>query len=84
MWIAHLYGVRRIFVRLLGMHQGGIGRSPRLRPEILPMAPGERASYLTVRAAEDEQCWLSAGWCEQAKEMKQRDTLSRSSGVLGA
>jgi hypothetical protein len=58
-WISFLFGLRGIFVRLLGMPLTGIPRSRKQRPETLPMAPGERASFFVVQAAEDERYWIA-------------------------
>lgn len=58
-WMTALYGVRGVLVRLLGMRQSGVPRSPRLTPETLPMTPGQRAGIFTVRAARDDRYWLA-------------------------
>lgn len=59
-WVTALYGVRRVFVRMLGMRQPGIPRSQHLRPEDIPMTPGSAASFFTVRHAEEERVWVVA------------------------
>ena len=59
LWMKSLYVVRSGFVRLLGMRQQGVPQSPRLTAATLPMTPGERASFFTVRAAEDDLFWLA-------------------------
>ncbi|NOK35447.1 DUF2867 domain-containing protein [Corallococcus exercitus] len=57
-WMTALYGVRAVFVRLLGMRQHGLPRPRRLRPEDIPMAPGSPALFFTVRHAEEEHVWV--------------------------
>lgn len=57
-WVSFLYGVRKLFVALLGMRQEGIPSAPRWSPEDVPMHPGETASFFTVRASEEERYWL--------------------------
>ncbi len=57
-WVTALYGVRAVFVRLLGMRQHGLPRPQHLRPEDIPMAPGAAASFFTVRHAEEEHVWV--------------------------
>ncbi|MCY1033654.1 DUF2867 domain-containing protein [Corallococcus sp. BB11-1] len=59
-WMTALYGVRGVFVRLLGMRQHGVPRPQHLRPEDIPMAPGSAASFFTVRHAEEEHVWVVA------------------------
>ncbi|MBE4752795.1 DUF2867 domain-containing protein [Corallococcus sp. ZKHCc1 1396] len=59
-WMTALYGVRGVFVRLLGMRQHGVPRPQHLRPEDIPMAPGSAASFFTVRHAEEERVWVVA------------------------
>jgi hypothetical protein len=59
-WVTALYGVRRVFVRMLGLRQHGIPRSQHLRPEDIPMTPGSAASFFTVRHAEEEHVWVVA------------------------
>src|SRR5689334_7146079 len=58
-WVSLLFGLRGIFVRLLGMPITGIPRSRKLQPETVPMTPGERASFFKVQAAEDERYWIA-------------------------
>ncbi|WP_164007851.1 DUF6463 family protein [Pyxidicoccus trucidator] len=57
-WVTALYGVRAVFVRLLGMRQHGMPRPQRARPEDIPMVPGSAASFFTVRHAEEEHVWV--------------------------
>lgn len=58
-WVTFLFGVRRVFVRLLGMKQAGIPRPPALSAETFPMTPGQRAAFFTVREADEETYWLA-------------------------
>lgn len=57
-WMTALYGVRAVFVRLLGMRQHGVPRPQNLRPEEIPMTPGSAASFFTVRHAEEGHVWV--------------------------
>ncbi|NOK11629.1 DUF6463 family protein [Corallococcus exercitus] len=57
-WMTALYGVRAVFVRLLGMRQHGVPRPQHLRPEDIPMTPGGAALFFTVRHAEEDHVWV--------------------------
>ncbi len=57
-WLKALYGIRWGFVRLLGMTQAGIPPTLNMRPENVPMQPGQKASFFKVEAAEPERYWL--------------------------
>jgi hypothetical protein len=58
-WIVFLYGVRAVFVRLLGMRQpAGPHELPNLRAEDIAMTPGEKATFFTVRHAKEETFWI--------------------------
>jgi hypothetical protein len=59
-WVTALYGVRAVFVRLLGMRQHGMPRPQHLGPENIPMTPGSAAAFFTVRHAEEEHVWVVA------------------------
>ncbi|AKQ64590.1 hypothetical protein A176_001502 [Myxococcus hansupus] len=59
-WVTALYGVRAVFVRLLGMRQQGVPRQVLFRPEDIPMTPGREAGFFTVRHAEEEHVWVVA------------------------
>ncbi|RYZ39623.1 MAG: DUF2867 domain-containing protein [Myxococcaceae bacterium] len=59
-WVKALFGVRAVFVRLLGMRQHRQPRSRRLRPEDVPMTPGSAASFFIVRHAEEGHVWVVA------------------------
>ena len=52
-WVTALYGVRRVFVRLLGMKQGGIPKAPSYTAETLPVTPGEKAGFFAVHRASE-------------------------------
>ena len=43
---------------MIGLRQSGVPRFRPLRPDTLPMTPGQRASLFKVRAAEDERFWI--------------------------
>lgn len=57
-WVTALYGVRAVFVRLLGMRQHGLPRAERVRPEDVSLVPGTAAGFFTVRHAEEERVWV--------------------------
>jgi Protein of unknown function (DUF2867) len=59
-WMTFLYGVRAVFVRLLGMKQGGIPKAVHTTPERVPMQPGAYLSFFKVAAALDNHYWLAA------------------------
>lgn len=58
-WLRALYGIRGLFVRLLGMRQPGIPQGVRIEPEALPMVAGEKAHFFTVTAAEEGRFWVA-------------------------
>ncbi|HZI14694.1 MAG TPA: DUF6463 family protein [Myxococcus sp.] len=58
-WVTALYGVRKVFVRLLGMRQEGMPQPMHLRPEDVPMTPGSAATFFTVRHTEEERVWVA-------------------------
>lgn len=45
-WIKGLYRLRWGFIRLLGMKQNGIPQAVHMRPEDVPMTPGDRKSVV--------------------------------------
>lgn len=53
-WVTFLYGMRWFFVRLLGMKQRGIPRSPGIRPEALSFIRGERLTFFTVEDGQED------------------------------
>ncbi len=57
-WMKFLYGVRWVFVRLLGMTQTGIPTSANMRPEAVPMQPGQRAAFFKLVTAEEDRLWI--------------------------
>src|SRR5687767_585529 len=57
-WVTFLYGVRAVFVRFLGMKQGGIPRMPHLKPEEVPMQPGKPAAFFKVTQAQEDRFWF--------------------------
>ncbi len=57
-WVKALYGVRKVFVRFLGMQQAGIPPAPQITPETVPMTPGQNASSFAVRHAQEDQYWI--------------------------
>ena len=58
-WMTFLYGVRWLFVRLLGMKQEGVPRVRTMRPEEVSLTPGEAAYFFKVTAASPEQYWFA-------------------------
>jgi hypothetical protein len=52
-WVTALYGVRSVFVRLLGMKQEGIPRAPTYTSQTLPVTPGDLAGFFRVHRASD-------------------------------
>jgi hypothetical protein len=57
-WVTALYGVRWLFVRLLGMRQEGLPTAPTISAETVPMLPGEPAAFFTVELAQEDHYWL--------------------------
>lgn len=58
-WITFLYGVRFLFVRLLGMKQTGIPQQRTVRPEEISMVPGATAAFFRVKTAVPDQYWVA-------------------------
>jgi len=58
-WVAALYHIRAIFVRMLGMRQERMPRGPRMTPDTAPMRPGERAGPFTVRLVAEDRYWVA-------------------------
>lgn len=58
-WITALYGVRKVFVRMLGMRQEGIPKAPHYTAETLPVSAGEKAGFFEVHRA-TEASWSCA------------------------
>jgi hypothetical protein len=58
-WIKNLYRIRWAFVRLLGMKQAGVPQTVQMKPEDVPMTPGEKAAFFTVKLAEDGRYWVA-------------------------
>src|SRR5574341_1415286 len=54
-WLTALYGVRGVFVRLLGMRQLRQPVSVRLRPQDVPMTPGAKLIFFTIRMAKEDE-----------------------------
>ena len=57
-WVTFLYGIRKVFVRLLGMRQQGMPRPLRLTPETVPMQAGQKLSFFTTQLAKEDEYWL--------------------------
>jgi hypothetical protein len=58
-WVSFLYRVRAVFVRLLGMKQEGVPTAPRYSAETVPMTPGEKAAFFTVKTAREDQYFFA-------------------------
>lgn len=58
-WLTFLYGVRGVFVLFLGMRQRVQAVSSRHRPEDVPMKPGAKALFFTVRDAAEDRYWIA-------------------------
>jgi hypothetical protein len=59
-WIQALYGVRAVFVRLLGMKQEGMPRGWQLRPEQVRFEVGGRCTIFIVEAAIEDDYWIGS------------------------
>jgi hypothetical protein len=59
-WVTFLYGVRWLFVRLLGLKQEGIPHSPKLAPDDIAMRPGDKNLFFTVDDAEEEHYLITS------------------------
>jgi len=57
-WVTFLFYIRQWFVRLLGMKQEDIPQAPQMRPEDVPMNPGEPAHIFTVRSTAEDHYWM--------------------------
>jgi hypothetical protein len=58
-WLKFLYGIRWVFVRLLGMTQEGVPETRPLLPTDIPLIPGKMATFFQVTMAQDEQYWVA-------------------------
>jgi hypothetical protein len=59
-WIVFLYRVREFLVKILGLMKHEKPDSlPSIEPEDLAFSPGEKASFFSVRAAEENIYWVS-------------------------
>lgn len=61
-WMKHLYRIRWVFVRLLGMKQTGVPQSEQmqLRPEDVPMQLGEKMTFFTVEKVSEPDYWFAS------------------------
>lgn len=57
-WLKGLYRLRRVLAWLLGLRQT-TGFADDLRPETVPMGPGQRLAFFTVLAAEEDRYWTA-------------------------
>lgn len=58
-WVKLLYGVRMLFVRLLGMRQERIPQKQALSPEDIPFQPGQKLAFFDVHSAEEERFFIA-------------------------
>jgi hypothetical protein len=58
-WLKFLYGVRWVFVRLLGMRQEGVPLARPLQPTDISFTPGDAATFFTVTTAEPDKYWVA-------------------------
>ncbi|MCP5105194.1 MAG: DUF2867 domain-containing protein [bacterium] len=59
-WIAFLFRIRSVLVRILGLVKHSIpGKFTALRPEDVPLTPGETAAFFIVRFAEENAYWVA-------------------------
>jgi hypothetical protein len=69
-WIRALFRLRKYLVPLVGLRQDGMPTAPRWTPAKVPMRPGEKASFFTVRKAVE-----GAVWAVEAEERHLRARL---------
>ena len=59
-WIAFLFRIRAILVRILGLvRHSNPGKLTALRPEDVPLTPGETAAFFIVRFARENTYWVA-------------------------
>lgn len=58
-WMVALYKIRAVFVRLLGLKQGGYPGAERVNPEDITFSPGDMGSFFKVEGGEDERYWIA-------------------------
>ena len=58
-WLKALYGIRWLFVRVLGMKQEGMPKSLKVKPEDISMTPGDMVTFFEVHAAEEDHYWIA-------------------------
>ena len=58
-WLFFLYAIRGVFVLFLGMRQRAQPVSWNLKPEEVPMTPGQKALFFTVRDAAEDRYWIA-------------------------
>lgn len=58
-WLKFLYGVRAVFVRLLGMKQESMPDAFQITPEDVSLTSGEWVSFFQVDQAKEELYWVA-------------------------
>jgi hypothetical protein len=58
-WLVALFWVRGIVAKMLRLSHDGNLETPQLRPEDVPMTPGESAYIFTTHIAKEEQYWVA-------------------------
>ncbi|MGE4556187.1 MAG: DUF2867 domain-containing protein [Desulfovibrionaceae bacterium] len=58
-WMVALYKVRAVFVRLLGLKQGGYPGAERVNPEDVIFSPGDMGGFFKVKGGEEDRYWIA-------------------------
>ena len=58
-WMVALYKVRGVFVRLLGLKQGGYPGAEKFNPEDIFFSPGDMGNFFKVKGGEEERYWIA-------------------------
>lgn len=58
-WMVALYKIRAMFVRLLGLKQGGYPGAEKVKPEDIIFSPGTMGSFFIVEDGEEERYWIA-------------------------
>ena len=59
-WLKGLFGVRAMFVRVLGMKQEGSIKAVQYQPQDISMTPGDKTAFFQVEMAEEDNYWVSS------------------------
>lgn len=58
-WMVALYKVRAVFVRMLGLKQGGYPGAEKVTPEEITFTPGNMNSFFKVEGGEEGRYWIA-------------------------